>query len=484
MGVGAVALCAPRPLRAAGRGGKRPNILFLLSDDQRADTIGAHGNPHIRTPNLDKLVARGFSFRRNYCFGGNSGAVCVPSRAMINSGKTFFDVPRDLKGVKVLAELLREQGYVTFGTGKWHNGAPSFLRGFAQGKAVFFGGMSDHTRVPVVDFSPDGKLVNRRTGAKFSSELFADAAIDFIEHHKRDRPFYAYVAFTAPHDPRQPPPKYRKMYYDSRPPLPKNFLPQHSFDNGHCAGGRDEGLAAWPRTKAVVSDQLAEYYGMITHMDEQIGRILAALERSGQAANTIVIFASDQGLAVGSHGLLGKQSVYEHSMGAPLIFAGPGVPKGKSSQAFTYLLDIFPTVCALTGTAAPGDLAGHDLAPIWRGRVEKVRDSVFLPFRHLMRAVRDERWKLICYPPINHVQLFDLANDPDERHDLAADPAHAGRIQRMTAMLRAWQKKVGDTQALTVAKPKPKQIDLTGRKRKPDRWQPKWIRAKYFGESE
>ena len=483
LGFGIAAAAGGCGLRAATRPRKRPNILFLLSDDQRADTIAAHGNPHIRTPNLDHLAGRGFSFRQNYCFGGNSGAVCVPSRAMINSGRTWFGVSNKLTGVTILPELLRGNGYTTFGTGKWHNGEPSFLRGFQKGKAVFFGGMADHTKVPVCDLSPEGQIVNKRTGETFSSDLFADAVIEFLKGHRGPKPFYAYVAFTAPHDPRQPPPKYREMYYKARPPLPKNFLPQHPFNNGHMAGGRDENLAPWPRTRQTISDQLAEYYGLITHMDEQIGRILKALDDAGHADDTIIVFASDQGLAVGSHGLLGKQSVYEHSMRCPLIFCGPGIPAGKSTEAFSYLLDIYATLCKIVGVEAPVGLDSRDLSPIWRGEAAKVRDTVFLPFTRIMRAVRDERWKLIRYPQIDHTQLFDLANDPDESHDLAGDPKQAGRVAKMMDLVRTWQKRVGDDLPLSVAKPKPKEIDLTGRKRKSDRWQPAWIRKKYFGET-
>ncbi|MHC4176642.1 MAG: sulfatase-like hydrolase/transferase [Planctomycetota bacterium] len=458
---------------------RRPNVLFIFADDQRADSIAAWGNAAIRTPHIDRLADSGFSFRANYCMGAMGGAVCVPSRAMVNTGLSLYHVRSDMRGAKLMPEVLRQNGYVTFGTGKWHNGEASYLRGFQKGKAIFFGGMSDHFNVPLADLAPDGELVNRRTGGKHSSELFVDAAIDFLRTHPADRPFYAYVAFTAPHDPRDPPLQHRQWYYGQRPPLPKNFMPQHPFDNGNM-GGRDENLAPWPRTKEVVSDQLCEYYGLITHMDGQIGRLLAALKETGHADDTLIVYAADHGLAVGSHGLLGKQSIYEHSMKCPLIFTGPGIPKGQS-QALTYLLDVFPTVCSLTGVDVPAKVEGKSLRPIWQGKADRVRDSLFLSFRHLMRSVRDDRWKLIRYPQINHTQLFDLENDPDELNNLADDPAQAERVEKMTALLVQWQKKVDDKQPLASDKAKPKEIDMTGRPRKPDRWQPKWIRDKYFG---
>ncbi|MGH9767557.1 MAG: sulfatase-like hydrolase/transferase [Blastocatellia bacterium] len=460
---------------------QRPNILFLFADDMRADTIRAWGNPHIRTPHLDALVRRGFSFRGNYNFGGNSGAVCVPSRAMLMSGKTWFkiDAPT-LNGARLLPEHLGEHGYVTFGSGKWHNSEPSWLRAFQRGKTVMFGGMSDHTKVPVRDLGSDGKLTGQRTGEKFSSEMFADSAIEFLEQHDGQKPFFAYVAFTAPHDPRQPPPAYRESYYRNLPPLPANFLPQLPFDNGMMRGGRDENLGAWPRTEKMIRDQLAEYYGLITHMDEQIGRILAALEKTGQAGNTIIIFAADNGLALGSHGLLGKQSVFEHSMRTPLILSGPGIPRGKSTTAFTYLHDLFPTLCDTLGIQPPADLEGESLRPLWEGRKTRVRDSVFLPYIQIQRAVRDQRWKLIAYPKIGHLQLFDLQNDPHETTNLIARPESAPRVERLMKLMKQWQARVGDTLVLPSANTTPAKIDLTGKGRVPDQWQPDWIVKKYF----
>lgn len=463
---------------------RRPNILFLFADDQRADTIAAWGNPHIQTPNLDRLVSAGYCFRANYCFGGNSGAVCVPSRAMLMTGKTWFHInTATLQGEKLLPEVLQEHGYVTFATGKWHNGEASWLRAFQKGRAVFFGGMADHTRVPVRDLGPDGKLTPARPGEKFSSELFADAAIRFLREHDRRKPFFAYVAFTAPHDPRQPPAEFAQTYYGHRPPLPQNFLPQHPFDNGMLVV-RDEELAPWPRPEAVLRDQLAEYYGMISHLDSQIGRILQALKETDQAENTLIVYAADNGLALGSHGLLGKQNVYEHSMRVPLIFVGPGIPRGESTVAFTYLLDVLPTLCDVLGVPPPPGIEGHSLRPLWEGKKPRVRDSVFLPFLNIQRAVRDERWKLIVYPKIGHMQLFDLQTDPGECRNLIDHPQHAEHVRRLLALLKRWQVAVGDTLPLPEKNQAPARVDLSGRARKPDPWQPRWIREKYFGLKE
>ena len=472
----AIAFLLVAPVRA-----EQPNILVLFADDQRPDTIAAHGNPYIRTPNLDRLVAQGYSFRRAYCMGAQGGAVCVPSRAMLNTGKSFFRIPMTMEGETTLGQLLGRNGYATFATGKWHNGRESWLRSFESGRSVMLGGMSNHVKVPIRDLGADGDLTPVREGVRFSSTLFADAAIDFLRNHGEERPFFAYVAFTAPHDPRNPPPKYRRMYYRNPPPLPPNFAPQHPFDNGHMSG-RDENLGPWPRTELVVGDQLAEYYGLITHLDSQVGRILRELESGPHAKNTIVVYTSDHGLAVGSHGLLGKQNVYEHSMGAPLVFSGPGIPEGGESSTFCYLLDIFPTLCSLVGVDPPPGIDGLDLSPVWTGEVASLRDSVFTSFRDLMKAVRDHRWKLIRYPKVDHTQLFDMEADPHETTNLADDPSQEGRVGELTGLMREWQARVGDSHPLVVQDPGPKEIDMTGRVQTRDRWQPAWIFEKYFEE--
>jgi arylsulfatase A-like enzyme len=442
----ALAAATAAPLRAADR----PNVLVLISDDQRFDALAALGNGQVQTPHMDGLVRRGFTFTHAFCMGSTVDAVCAPSRAMLMTGRTLYHTPIEIpNALPIWPEVMRRAGYTTFATGKWHNGPASFARGFGDGAAIFFGGMANHLRVPVHDFDPSGRYDEKdaRIGNAFSSELFADAAIGFLRKHPRDKPFFLYTAFTAPHDPRMPPKEYAARYDPNRIPLPRNFLPQHPFDNGELKV-RDELLAPWPRTPEEIKRHLADYYGMITHLDAQIGRILQALEETGQAQNTVIVFTSDHGLAIGSHGLLGKQNLYDHSMRPPLILAGPGVPPGGKSDALCYLLDLFPTVCELTGVPAPPTVEGKSLVPILTGKEPRVRDSVFGAYRDVQRMVRTEDWKLIRYPRINKTQLFDVRNDPDELHDLAGDPGQAGRVKEMTALLREWQQKLDDKQPL------------------------------------
>ena len=218
---------------------------------------------------------------------------------------------------------------------------------------------------------------------------------------------------------------------------------------------RDEALAPWPRSPEIVRRHLADYYAYIEFMDAQIGRILAALKAGGQLEKTIVVFASDHGLAIGSHGLFGKQNLYDHSMRAPLLLAGPGIPPGRRSDALCYLLDIFPTLGALAEVPAPEGSEGRSLAPVLAGKVETQRAAILTAYTKVQRAVRDDRWKLMVYPQINKTQLFDLTADPLEMRDLAADPQQAGQVQKMTALLRREQELAGDTQPLTSATPQP-----------------------------
>lgn len=438
----------------------RPNIIFLLADDMRADTIAALGNPNIQTPNLDRLVARGTSFTRAYIMGGLQGAVCVPSRAMMLSGRPLFRISEQLKDTTTWPMVLRAGGYETFGCGKWHNGPASYAASFPNGKSVFLGGMNNHFRVPVRDVMPDGKLTPPRTSELHSSELFANQAIEFLRAQKSGTNSFAlYVAFTAPHDPRQAPKEYRDRYDPAKLPLPKNFLPKHPFNNGELTV-RDEQLLPWPRTEMAVRRELADYYAIITHLDAQIGRVLEALRETGRAEETIVVFAADNGLAIGSHGLLGKQNVYEHSMRVPLIIGGPGLPAGRRTDAMCYSFDLFPTFCEWVGLATPKSVEGRSLAPMLKAGRDQHRDEILTAYRHFQRAVNDGRFKLIRYPHINKSQLFDLKNDPDELRDLSEDAASKPKLEELMTRLASLQKEFGDTLPLSTNEPAPMEIPL------------------------
>ena len=428
--------------------GAPPNVLFLFADDMRADSIGALGNPVVQTPNLDALVRRGRSFSNAYCLGGNSPAVCTPSRNMLLSGKAYFrwqDHQSPMTGKRAPKGLLCPGEGVNFPVSMQQAGYQTYHHGKRGNTALEL-----QARFEISKYLPND-LADRADGEP--GRLIADEAIAFVTQRRDERPFFMYLAFGNPHDPRVAAEKYLSRYRRDQIPLPKNFLPQHPFDNGEMTI-RDEKLSPWPRTAAEIRRHLHEYYAVITGLDHHIGRLLEALRTSGQLDNTLILFSADQGIAIGSHGLLGKQNLYDAGMKAPLIVAGPGVQPGRS-DALVYLLDLYPTVCELTGATAAAGIDGRSFADILQGRASTARADLFLAYRDVQRALRTDRHKLIRYPQIHRTQLFDLLADPDETRDLAADPAQAARIAELTARLEARQRQFGDDLPLSapVAKP-------------------------------
>ncbi len=441
LGTTALALSASLPKAAsetATAKSKKPNVLFLFTDDQREDTIAALGNPHIRTPHLDSLVKSGIVFSNAYCMGGFSAAVCLPSRMMLLRGRSWFSVRGLTKEAPNFPKSMNEAGYVSYHHGKRGNTARTVHPSFTYSKYL-------------------NDRAIRESG--HPGEVVANEAIEFLRERKKDHPFFMYLAFACPHDPRVATKEYLDKYDLDSIPLPPNYKPFHPFDNGELLI-RDERLAPWPRTETEIRKHLRDYYAVITHLDEQIGRILNALKETGEFENTIIVFSSDQGLAVGSHGLMGKQSLYEHSMGVPLIFSGLGIPGGASSEAFVYLFDVYPTVCDLVGAKIPDSIEGKSFASVIKGERKRTRDVIFLAYRDVQRAVRKENWKLIRYPQVNVTQLFDLRTDPFETRNLADNPEYANKINELLVAMKQEQEKYGDPLPLTSDSPKPAQVDI------------------------
>ena len=428
-----------------------PNIVFIFADDQRADTIAALGNPVIKTPNLDRLVKRGVAFTRAYMQGGNGGATCVPSRAMLLSGRSLAQIDEKLLKHQTWPNAFGAAGYATFATGKWHNGPPSVSKSFQQARALFVGGMVNPLKAPTSDMLPTGKLTPGKIGPKHLCEEATDETLAFLKSQDGKRPFFSYLAFDGPHDPHIVPEGFPIDYAPASIPLPTNFLPQHPFDNGEMVI-RDEQLLPWPRKQADIQTMLAEYYRYISFLDVQVGRVLDAVDASPYAANTIIVYAADSGVARGSHGLIGKQNLYEHSMRVPLIIAGPGIAADKRSEAMCYLFDVLPTLGKLCGVATPSGSNGREFADALKDPAQPGRPFLMFGYKSIQKALSDGRWKLIRYPHVDRTQLFDLQADPYETKDLSALPEHAERIKAMLAKLAAEMKADGDNDPLTAAK--------------------------------
>jgi hypothetical protein len=429
---------------------KAKNILIIYSDDHSYHALGAAGNKEISTPNLDKLAKSGLMFTQAHVMGGHQGAVCIPSRAMLLTGRYVNRLPGDGNiipdSIVSLPEVLRKKGYTTYHTGKWHSDKASHSRMFSTGGDIFFGGMhfpkfggQEHPTVSLYDSSGVYRESRKRVSAIYSTTLYADNAVRFLSSQTaKTNPFFCYVAFTSPHDPRTPPGKFSSMYNPKKITLPANFLIKHPFDNGDL-NVRDEQLLPIPRDPEAIKKDIALYYGMVSEMDAQVGRILEALEKSGLKEHTLIVFAGDNGLAVGQHGLLGKQNLYEHSIRVPMIISGPGVPVNKKTEGFTYLSDITPTIMDYLQVQKPSSIEGRSLLPVIQDPSRKVRSSIYNVYGHWSRSIKTEDgFKLIVYnvDGIETTQLFNLKNDPLEIQDLSKNPAHSEKIPQMRSILK------------------------------------------------
>ncbi len=449
---------------------EQPNVLFIFADDQCFDTLRSLGNEEIETPNLDRLVSRGMTFTHCYNQGSWSGAVCVASRTMLVTGRYLWhanDVYKESEKERAAGrfwpEYMRAAGYETYFTGKWHIRADA-NKAFDTAMNVR-GGMPNQTpqgyNRPIEGqedpWSPyDPKFEGFWKGGRHWSEVVADDATSYLNRaSQREKPFFMYIAFNAPHDPRQSPKEYVDKYPWRKIKVPRNFQPLYPYKDSIGLGTkqRDEKLAPFPRTRYSVQVNRQEYYAIITHMDTQIGRILEALEASGKADNTYIFFTADHGLAVGHHGLIGKQNMYDHSVRVPFMAVGPGIPVGKKTENPIYLQDVMPTTLELAGVDKPDHVEFHSLKPFFEGEEYRPYDAIYGGYLKLQRAVTWNDYKLIMYPTVPVYRLFNLKDDPDEMVDLAKQVGHQATVTKLFGRLLELQQETGDKLDLKEAFP-------------------------------
>ncbi|MCD6339356.1 MAG: sulfatase-like hydrolase/transferase [Verrucomicrobia bacterium] len=485
-----VALCAVLALGTvsgsrAAAAKQRPNFLFIITDDQDPESLRAYGNAVCHTPNLDRLAQEGMVIENAHHMGSWSGAVCRPSRTMVMTGRTVWRIP-GIRGAPVkqpksfareaaqesLPAIFNRAGYETFRTCKRGNS-------FEEANRLF-------------QFRQDA--TKRGSTPETGSAWHADRVLEFLERRAASgdrKPFLIYFGFSHPHDPRNAPPELAAKYGASNegpparpnpkaPPLPPNYLPAHPFPHGH-PGLRDEERVQGVgkrRDEATVRNERGRYYACIENIDRQIGRVLQKLKAMGELDNTYIFFTADHGIAVGRHGLMGKQNLYEHTWREPFIVRGPGIRPGSRASGFIYLLDVLPTLCDLAGIRTPPTVEGKSFRPVLEGRADRIRDVLYGVYcggtKPGIRAVKTaDGWKLIKYDvlegKVRRTQLFNLRENPLEflpehyapalrqllaiapkpwQTDLADNPRFAAKRKELEALLRREMKRFGDPYTL------------------------------------
>ncbi len=464
----------------------KPNVVFIFADDMTYSAINALGNKQIKTPNLDKLVNQGTTFTHAYNMGAWNGAVCQASRAMLLSGRSVWNIDNFRKSWianqnfdKTWPKLMEKEGYETYMTGKWHIDAKadSVFNNVTHVRPGMPGDAWNHdemvqkfkdiqgtnvdpaTLMPVGYNRPlskndttwnaaDKKYGGFWEGGKHWSEVLKNDAITYINKAKKsENPFFMYLAFNAPHDPRQAPQKYLDMYPVDSIQLPKSWLPQYPFKDsiGNGQDLRDEALGPFPRTEYATKTHVREYYALISHLDEQVGEILNSLEASGKMDNTYIIFSADHGLAEGRHGLLGKQTLFDHSIRAPFMIVGPNIPKGQKIDTDIYIQDAMATSLEIAGSKKPDFVFFNSVLDLINADSNKSHyQSIYGGYINYQRMIRKDGFKLLLYPKLKKVLLFDLKNDPEEMNDLASNENYKDKISTLYNDLVKLQKELND----------------------------------------
>ncbi|MDB5825175.1 MAG: sulfatase [Herminiimonas sp.] len=434
---------------------RAPNFLVIMSDEHNPKVLGCNGHPVISTPNIDALAARGTLFSSAY----TTSPVCIPARAGFACGKYihqigFWDNADAYDGtVKSWHHELRDRGHRVVSIGKLHFRQPGEDHGFTE------------EQIPMHIIDGKGDLMGlvrddqpRRGGAKkmaamagpgespytfYDKDICSRAQIWLREEGARDdgKPWVLFVSFVAPHFPLTAPPEHYYKYWNQKLPMPKLYAreqrPTHpyleDYRNSFCYDDYFE-------TDTDVKRAISGYFGLVSYLDENIGKVLKALEGAGLMENTRVMYTSDHGDNLGSRGLWGKSTMYDEIAGVPMIMAGPGIPVGKRIDTPVSHVDCFPTIVETVGvpfSQLKDTHPGYSLMDIANG--EKPKRTVLSEYHGMGSttgafAVRVGKWKYIHYAKY-HPQLFDLDADPDEVDDLASNPGFAGVLEECRAAL-------------------------------------------------
>jgi len=458
---------------------KKPNILFILVDDQSPFDFKIYNDESIlETPNIDRIAAEGVIIDGAYHMGAWSGAVCTPSRHMIMSGRTVWHIPNRGKGkggnpnvgnTELVPEKLEEQTMAAV----FNRAGFDTMRTCKKGNSY---------EAANAQFTILHEATKRGGTDETGSPWHRDRVIDYLNEREASNdedPFLIFYGFSHPHDERDGTPELLEKYgsvnhldkesvpplNEKQPALPVNYLEAHPFHHGH-PNLRDEVAVSgvWERRdEATMRNELGREFACSENIDVQIGEVLAKLEAMGELDNTYIIYTADHGMAIGRHGLQGKQNLYEHTWRVPYFVKGPGIEAGKRVQGNIYLLDTLATICELAGIEAPATNEGTSFAPVLFGKEETVRDTLFGVYcggtKPGMRSVKQGDWKMIKYDvldgEVRETQLFNLAENPHEflpEHgmddpkltNLADDPAYAEKRAEMEALLLSEMVRLND----------------------------------------
>jgi arylsulfatase A-like enzyme len=464
-----LASAAAAPLLPLQQPSPRPNVLFVMTDDQRHDAMGVAGNPILRTPNMDRIAAGGARFTQAFV----TNSLCGPSRASLLTGLYSHahgvitngagPVYKDQPGLKpeqpTFVSLLRAAGYHTGVVGKWH--LRSLPTGFDQW--AVFPGQGSYKDPEMI---AGGMRIKLRGHA---DDVVGDQALAFLRERPKERPFCLLFQFKSPHRAWLPAERYEHAFDDVEVPVPRTFedrlegrpeaLRRAQMAIADMPDFRDRGvpasLPAAERKYRNLEQLVKNYYRVLLSVDENLGRVLDYLDQEKLGESTVVVYTSDNGFFLGEHGLFDKRLMYEPSIRVPMLVRYPGrVPPGRVDARHMVLnIDIAPTLLELAGQDVPAWMHGRSLVPLLEGREPRWRDAFLYeyyeyPAEHCARknrGVRTERYKLIHFwEQPEEWELYDLASDPDETSNLAGRPDQAARMRELKARLADLRREVGD----------------------------------------